>query len=52
VFLGALEMDARRLSRTNPELARQRWRALEARAAELGYQPGVDEATGWLNEAS
>ena len=52
VFLGALEMDARRLSRTHPELARRRWRALEARAAELGYQPGVDEATGWLSEAS
>jgi len=52
VFLGALEMDARRLSRTNPVQARQRWRALEARAAELGYQPGVNEATGWLSEAT
>ena len=48
VFLGALEMDARRLSRTQPDLARQRWRALEARAGELGYLPGVEEATGWL----
>lgn len=52
VFLGALEMDARRLSRSHPELARQRWRALEARAGELGYRPGVDEATGWLSEPS
>lgn len=48
VFLGALEMDARRLTRTQPDAARQRWRALEARAAELGYRPGVEEATGWL----
>jgi len=48
VFLGALEMDARRLSRSQPDLARQRWRALEARAGELGYRPGVEEATGWL----
>ena len=48
VFLGALEMDARRLSRSQPELARQRWRALEARSGELGYRPGVEEATGWL----
>ncbi len=50
VFLGALEMDARRLSRTHPELARQKWRALEARAGELGYRPGVEEATGWLTD--
>jgi tRNA A-37 threonylcarbamoyl transferase component Bud32 len=52
VFLGALEMDARRLSRTQPEVARQRWRALQARAGELGYRPGVEEATGWLSEPS
>jgi tRNA A-37 threonylcarbamoyl transferase component Bud32 len=48
VFLGALEMDARRLSRTDPVSARMRWRTLLARSRELGYSPGVQEAEGWL----
>lgn len=48
VFLGALEMDARRLDRTDPVAARTRWRTLHARARELGYRPGVQEAEGWL----
>jgi hypothetical protein len=50
VFLGALEMDARRRHRTDPEGARTRWRSLLARARELGYRPGVEEASGWLGE--
>ncbi|MEQ1503008.1 MAG: protein kinase [Myxococcota bacterium] len=48
VFLGALEMDARRLEQTDPKTARTRWRTLQARARELGYRPGVQEADGWL----
>jgi hypothetical protein len=48
VFLGAVEMDARRLARTDPGAARTRWRALHARARELGYRPGEEEAEGWL----
>jgi tetratricopeptide (TPR) repeat protein len=48
VFLGALEMDARRLSRTDPLSARTRWMTLMARSRELGYSPGVQEAEGWL----
>jgi tRNA A-37 threonylcarbamoyl transferase component Bud32 len=48
VFLGALEMDARRLSRTDPVSARTRWMTLLARSRELGYSPGVQEAEGWL----
>jgi tRNA A-37 threonylcarbamoyl transferase component Bud32 len=50
VFLGALEMDARRLEHTDPALARNRWRTLQARARELGYQPGVEESQSWLLE--
>ncbi|MCB9696147.1 MAG: serine/threonine-protein kinase PknK [Alphaproteobacteria bacterium] len=50
VFLGALEMDARKLQRTDPSKATERWRTLLARARELGYQPGVLEAAGWLQE--
>ncbi len=50
VFLGALEMDARRRHRSDPAGARTRWRSLLARAQELGYRPGVEEATGWLVE--
>ncbi|MBX2804038.1 MAG: serine/threonine-protein kinase PknK [Myxococcales bacterium] len=48
VFLGALEFDARRLHRTDPEAANARWRTLFARAKELGYGPGVAEASSWL----
>jgi tRNA A-37 threonylcarbamoyl transferase component Bud32/tetratricopeptide (TPR) repeat protein len=50
VFLGALEMDARRRHRTDPEGAKTRWRSLLARARELGYRPGVEEASGWLGD--
>ena len=48
VFLGALEMDARRLARRDPISAIPRWRALLARSRELGYSPGAEEAEGWL----
>jgi len=49
VYLSALELDARRLEATGdiPQ-AKARWRALRARAEELGFRPGVEEATGWL----
>jgi serine/threonine protein kinase len=48
VYLGALEMDARRLATTAPSQAEGRWRSLLVRARELGHRPGVEEATGWL----
>ncbi len=49
VYLGALEMDARRMSANHRyDEARSRLRTLEARAKELGYLPGVEEAEGWL----
>ena len=48
VYLGALEMDARRLATTAPTQAEGRWRSLLVRARELGHRPGVEEATGWL----
>jgi tRNA A-37 threonylcarbamoyl transferase component Bud32 len=49
LYLGALEMSARRLSRRNDEAgSRMKWRNLRARAEELGYQPGLQEAAGWL----
>ncbi|MEQ1571934.1 MAG: hypothetical protein ABMA64_40275, partial [Myxococcota bacterium] len=48
VFLGALEMDARRLEHVDPVAARGRWRTLLARAEELGYRPGVEESRSWL----
>lgn len=51
VFLGAIEMDARRLHRASPALAAGQWRTLLVRARELGHQPAVDEATGWLGSA-
>jgi hypothetical protein len=52
VYLAALEVDARRESETgNHEEASQKWRALRARAAELGYRPAVEEADGWLSNA-
>lgn len=50
VFLGAVEMDARRLQPTDPATARMRWRMLHARARELGYDPGMHEAEGWLGD--
>jgi tRNA A-37 threonylcarbamoyl transferase component Bud32/tetratricopeptide (TPR) repeat protein len=50
VFLGAVEMDARRLTRADPVAARTKWRGLLARARELGYRPGVQEAEGWLGD--
>lgn len=52
VHLGALEMDARRLAdEGETERAQARWRALWARSRELGYQPGVSEAEGWLGHS-
>lgn len=48
VFLGAIEMDARRLSAVSPAAAESRWRSLLVRARELGHRPGVEEASGWL----
>ncbi len=49
VYLGALEMDARRLfMRGKREESRARWRTLWARSKELGYEPGVEETEGWL----
>jgi tetratricopeptide (TPR) repeat protein len=49
IYLGALEMDARRaIERGDLASATTRWRNLRARAEELGYRPGVEEATGWL----
>lgn len=49
VYLGALEMDARRRHRLgDADGAALRWRALRARAQELGYRPAVEEAAGWL----
>lgn len=51
VYLGALEMDARRLHAAGDEVSAQsRWRALHGRSGELGYQPGVEEALGWLRD--
>lgn len=51
VTLGALDMDARRRHALgDTEAARARWRALQARSEELGYRPGVEEASGWLRE--
>ncbi len=50
VFLGALELDARRVHRVDPAAAVPLWRALHARSRELGYRPGVAEASGWLSE--
>jgi hypothetical protein len=49
---GALELDARRKSAAGDDAgAKARWQALRARCAELGYQPGWQEATGWLGDA-
>jgi hypothetical protein len=49
VCLGALEMDARRRGVIgDTHGARACWRTLRARAEELGYRPGVEEASGWL----
>ncbi len=49
VFLGALELDARRLhAQGDGATARARWQTLRARSEELGYRPGVEEAAGWL----
>jgi tRNA A-37 threonylcarbamoyl transferase component Bud32 len=49
VYLGAIEMDARRLAAAGQQAdAHGRWRTLRARAEELGYRPGVEEAAGWL----
>lgn len=49
VFLGAIELDARRLhAHGDAAGSRARWRTLRARSEELGYRPGVDEALGWL----
>lgn len=49
VFLGALELDARRLAqRGDTEGSRGQWLALAARSRELGYRPGMEEAAGWL----
>jgi len=49
VYLAALELDARRQSDLeDPEAAQRKWHTLRARAAELGYQPAVEEAEGWL----
>lgn len=48
LYLGALEMEARRGTRHNDPLARTSWRTLLARSQELGYAPGVAEAEGWL----
>lgn len=49
---GALELDARRRSAAGDATgARARWQALRARCAELGYQPGWQEAAGWLGES-
>jgi hypothetical protein len=50
--LGALALDARRLSRNKSPAAQARWAALRARASELGYRPAVDEADGWLGTKS
>jgi len=50
VYLAALELDARRNSGSgDADSARRKWHALRARAAELGYQPAVQEADGWLS---
>ncbi len=49
VYISALELDARRLEAVGDiTLAKARWRALRARAEELGFRPGVEEAMGWL----
>ena len=51
IYLGALEMEARRLVLKGDELtAMARWRTLRIRSRELGYEPGVQEASGWLPE--
>ena len=48
---GAIEFDARRRAAAGDDGgARARWQALRARCAELGYQPGWQEAAGWLGE--
>lgn len=49
---GALELDARRReSRGDRQGALARWGTLRARCEELGYRPGWEEASGWLEEA-
>ncbi len=51
VYLGALEMEARRLVLDgDSQTAMVRWRTLRVRSRELGYEPGVQEASGWLPE--
>jgi hypothetical protein len=51
VFLGALELDARRQAANgDPDGARSVWRTLRALSRELGYRPGADEAAGWLGD--
>jgi len=50
-YLGALEMDARRLTQQGRlDEARKRWRALGGRSEELGYRPGMEESFFWLSE--
>jgi hypothetical protein len=50
VYLAALELDARRHSESDdPEGAKRKWHTCRARAVELGYQPAVEEANGWLD---
>jgi tRNA A-37 threonylcarbamoyl transferase component Bud32/tetratricopeptide (TPR) repeat protein len=49
----ALELDARRhVVRGDSAAAAACWQALRARCEELGYRPGWEEATGWLDETS
>ena len=46
---GALELDARRREAAgDAEGARARWSTLRARCEELGYRPGYEEASAWL----
>ena len=46
VYLGALALDARRDRSPTP-----RWKMLLARARELGYLPGIEEAQNWLSSS-
>lgn len=50
LYLGSIEFDARRAAaRGDTTRADAQWRALRARAEELGYRPGVQEAEGWID---
>ncbi|MEZ4322506.1 MAG: serine/threonine-protein kinase [Myxococcota bacterium] len=50
-YLGALEMDARRLTlKGDHDEARKRWRSLGGRSEELGYRPGMEESFFWLSD--